>query len=180
MLIALALAGCTKNPFHTRPSEDPRSAGGTYTDPVTAQLAVQNLYYACNERNIGNYARCLADSFVFAFDFLNLGQPGEATSWAHSEEARIADNIFRSLLLMRLSWTPSQADRENDSTAVYYRSYELVVVVAADPPETTRYAGEAVLYLSVGESFRWSVGRWEDRHRADRVNSWADLKWQYR
>lgn len=175
-----ALPGCTKNPFHTRSSETPHTISGTYTDPVTAQFAVENLYYADNERNIGNYTRCLADSFVFVFDFLNVGQPGEVTAWRQSEESRIADNLFRSLAALRLTWVPSQADRESDSTAVYYRSYEITAVSAATPPETTRFAGEAVLYLSVTESSRWTINRWEDRHRTDRPNSWADLKWRYR
>jgi len=176
----LIAMGCAKNPFSTRTSEDPRSTGGTYTDPVSAGIAVENLFNAYNEQNLGNLSRTLCDSFVFAFDFLNIGQPGDGYTWPAIEESRITDNIFRAMDTLILVWSPSQTDIESDSTAVYYRTYEITAITAENPPDTTVYAGESILFLSVTESARWTVYRWDDRHLAGRSYSWADLKSRYR
>jgi len=180
ILAALLLSSCGKDPFSTRSSEDPRSTGGTYTDPVSADIALENLFYAYNERNLGNLTRGLADNFVFAFDFLNITQPGGTTEWEETEEARVADNIFRTVDTLILNWSVSQTDIEDDSTAVFYRAYEITTITAGDPPDTTVYSGESVFYLNVTESARWEFNRWNDRHRTEDQFSWADLKSRYR
>ena len=179
-LLALVVASCSKNPFSTRTSEDPQSTGGTYTDPVSAGIAVENLFNAYNEQNIGNVTRCLSDSFVFTFDFLNIDQPGEVSEWTEVEESRITDNIFHVMAEIFLTWLPSQTDLEGDTTAVYHRNYEITAITAESPAETTFYAGETILYLSETESARWVIDRWQDRHLAGRPYSWADLKSRYR
>jgi hypothetical protein len=179
-LLILLAAGCTKNPFSTRNSEDPLAIGGTYTDPVTPAIAIENLYYACNEQNIGNFSRTLADQFVFTFDFLASGVPGELTQWPSAQEIQISERMFRSLEKLQLSWSPSQVDIEDDTSAVMYRNYSIMAITADDPPETTFYAGEAILHVRVNESSRWLIQRWEDRHLTDQPYSWADLKAGYR
>jgi len=172
--------GCGKNPFSTRPSEDPLSTGGTYTDPVSADIALDNLFYAYNERNLGNFTRGLADNFTFTFDFLNITQPVGTTGWEETEESRIADNIFRAADTLILNWSVSQTDIEDDSSATYYRLYEITVITGGSPAETTVYLGESVFYLNVTEAARWVINRWDDRHRTAEQYSWADLKSRYR
>lgn len=180
LIAALLLGGCGKNPFSTRASEDPRSTGGTYTDPISADIALENLLYAYNERNLGNLTRGLADEFIFACDFLNIDQPGGTTTWEETEEARIADNLFRAVDTLILNWSVSQTDLEDDSSATYYRTYELTVITTDSTVDTTVYSGESVFYLHVTESARWEIRRWDDRHRTGIQYSWADLKSRYR
>lgn len=180
VIICLVICGCGKDPFSTRSSEDPLSTGGTYTEPVSADIAVDNLFFAYNERNIGNFTRGLADEFVFTFDFLNIDQPSGATEWEGAEESRVANNIFGAMDTLILNWSVSQTDIEDDSSAIYYRTYEIFTITAASPPETTSYTGESVFYLNVTESARWEINRWEDRHGTGSQFSWADLKSRYR
>jgi len=178
--LVLMIGGCAKDPFSTRNSEPPQAIGGTYTDPVSPDIAIENLFYACNERNIGNFSRTLGDPYVFAFDFLESGTPGELTQWPAAEEIQVNEKMFRALGKLELNWSASQVDLEDDTSAVIYRNYTIVAVAAADPPDTTNYAGEAILYLRVNESSRWLIERWEDRHLAGQPRSWADLKARYR
>ncbi len=180
VLMFLLFAGCGKDPFSTRTSEPPRSIGGTYLDPVTAEIAVDNLFHACNEQSIVNYTLTLDNQFEFTFDFLNTGQPGGTTNWSNAEDVRIIDNIFRNLDTLVLDWRMSQADLDGDTSAVYYRAYTILTVTAAVPPETTLYTGETVLFLRENEAARWLVYRWEDRHLEGSDYSWADLKARYR
>lgn len=180
LILLLIISGCGKDPFSTRSSEDPRSTGGTYTDPVSADIAVENLFFAYNERNLGNFTRGLAAEFVFTFDFLNIEQPSGVTQWEETEESRVADNIFRAVDTLILNWSVSQTDIEDDSSAIFYRTYEITTITATDPPETTLYAGESVFYLNVTEAARWEINRWEDRHGTAERFSWADLKSRYR
>jgi hypothetical protein len=180
IVIWLMMWGCGKDPFSTRSFEDPLSTGGTYTDPVSADLAVTNLFFAYNERNLSNVTRGLAEDFIFAFDYLNIGQPGGTTEWTETEEARVTDNIFRAMDTVILNWAVSQTDIEDDSSAIYYRAYDILVVTATSPPETTSYSGESVFYLNVTEAARWEINRWEDRHGTGEQFSWADLKSRYR
>ncbi len=178
--ILVVVSGCTKNPFSTRDSEPPITTGGTYTEPFTPDIAVENLYHAYNERNIGNFTRVFADSFQFTFDFLNIGQPGEVNQILLNEETRITENIFRAVDTLILTWDFSQTDIEDDSTGVFYRAYEIDVVTTDTATDTTTYLGEAIFYLRVRDDARWEVVRWEDRHLAGDEFSWADLKWRYR
>jgi len=180
MFPVLMIGGCAKNPFSTRDSESPQAIGGTYTDPVSPGIAIENLLYACNERNIGNFSRTLDDPFVFTFDFLETGTPGELTQWPVVEEIRVTEKMFRALEKLELNWSASQVDLEDDTSAVYYRNYAIRAVTADDPPDTVNYAGEAILYLHVNESSRWLIERWEDRHLTGQPRSWADLKARYR
>ena len=182
VVLPAALAGCSKDPFSLRASEDPRTPGGTYTDPISADIAVENIFYAYNEQNFGNFARTLADSFTFTFDFLKDGQPGHLVQWPAVEESRIADNIFRGLAGLKLTWNSSSThyDIETDTTAVFYRTYEITTVTRDSIPDTTLYGGESIFYLSVTESARWLIDRWDDRHLTGHEYSWADLKSRYR
>jgi len=145
LCVMFAFAGCTKDPFSTRNSEDPRTVGGTYLDPVSAEIALDNLFHAVNERNIANYSRTLADTFTYEFDFLNTGQPGDQTAWPHAEELRVAENAFRDLARIALAWTPSQTDLESDSSAVMYRAYAITTITTGNDADTSFYAGEAIL-----------------------------------
>ncbi len=178
--LLLILFGCTKDPFSTRSSEPPITTGGTYTEPFAPDIAVENLFHAYNERNIGNYTRIFADSFQFSFDFLNIGQPGEVATVLLNEEIRITENIFRSVDTLLLAWDVSQTDIEDDSSGVFYRAYEIDVVTGDSVTDTTTYAGEAIFYLRIRDDARWEIVRWEDRHLTGDQFSWADLKWRYR
>ena len=56
IIIGLIGAGCIKNPFSTRESNDPYGAAGTWETPQSPDVTVRNLLFAYNEMII-SYSR---------------------------------------------------------------------------------------------------------------------------
>lgn len=178
-ILTLLLPGCTKSPFSLRDAEDPIVEEGTYITPVDPDIALENLRYAMIERNLGNYKETFSDSFVFAYDYLLQGQPGDDRQWDLAEDLRIAASVFDGVDTVRLRWslTPGRTDQTEDSTAVLYRTYTLTTIT----PDTAKeeFTGEMIVYLARNTLDLWWIVRWEDSHLTAESPSWADLKSRY-
>jgi hypothetical protein len=174
--------GCAKDPFSLRGAEDPKDEGGTYHTPVDPLIAADNLRFAMAERNIGHYVQTYADSLVCLFDFLLVDRPGQVSGWGATEESRLARNLFDATDSIALSWsqTPGRVDRFDDTTAVLYRTYTLIVLTPhADTLAAEEFTGEMVLRLGRNSLDLWWIIRWEDVHLGAQQQTWSDLKSRY-
>ncbi len=182
LIVALLVAGCSKNPFSLRDPEDPLVEEGTYVTPVDPNIALENLRFAMVERNLGHYVQVFSDSLEFTFDYLLTDQPGEQRGWRMNEDARIASRMFDGIDTIQLIWslTPGRADQFDDSTAVMYRTYTLTIASAEAVGGTEAFEGEMIVRLERNTLELWWIVRWEDSHLTADSPSWADLKSRYR
>jgi hypothetical protein len=189
----LLACGCAKNPFSTRTSEPPLGAGGTWETPQSPEVTIRNLLFAYNEKVISNYELCLSDSFVFSapedsIDAINSGRGDLFADWDQSVEIASATIIFRNFtgsdtlsLFLTLGQSPEHVDIIEDSTAVLYRNYNLLIVkVSAGVPDSAAASGLATFHLTQEQLNWWTIRWWEDLPAGTNAYSWGDFKAEYR
>ncbi len=187
-LLLLLILGCT-NPFSSRESEPPIGDNGTFIQPVTPQIVLFNLENTYKEFIVTNYMMCLDSNFFFKYDFVVRQIDERDSGWYYSEEMRLIESSFNSLLadsaeLLSLSLSPliDQQDQAFDTTAILYRSYTLTHIdnFTDSSADTTIYLGTSIFTMSENEQGLWSIIRWEDQHQNTNIPSWADYKNGYR
>lgn len=151
LVTVVLLCSCTKNPFSTRDSEPPTERAGTFIQPTSPQIVLENLRFAYAELVIGNFVQCLDSHFVFAFDLIPAF-PGD-TTWDFREEVRLTEKLFTDFsvnkavrtITVRLASVQDQPDVILDTTATLVRSY---VVQVTDPSDTLLQSYEGIALLS--------------------------------
>jgi hypothetical protein len=187
-LLLLVILGCS-DPFSSRESEPPVGDNGTFIQPVTPQIVLFNLENAYKEFIVTNYMMCLDSNFFFKYDFVIRQIDERDSGWYYSEELRLIESSFNSLLadsatLISLSLSPliDQQDQAFDTTAILYRSYILIHInaISDSTADTTEYLGTSIFTLIENEQGLWSIIHWEDQHQNTNIPSWADYKNGYR
>ncbi len=193
LAMLLLLSGCAKSPFSTRGTEPPIGSGGTWETPHSPDLVITNLFNSYNERIISNYQLCFSDSFAFSspedsIDAVNNGRPDLFVDWDKQTEVAAATNIFTTFsssdtmkLYLFLFPAPDHNDLVEDSLAVLYRNYTVLVVMThAGVPDTATAAGLATFHLSQEALNWWTIRWWEDLPARSGSPDWADFKAEYR
>ncbi|MEE9555419.1 MAG: hypothetical protein V3W18_14120 [candidate division Zixibacteria bacterium] len=189
----IILVGCAKNPFSTRGTEDPYGSAGTWETPQSPEAALRNLLSAYNELIISNYQLCFSDSFFFSspedsIDAVNDGRGDLFADWDKSVEISAAANLFSTFstadsLDFYLNMFPANeyADIVEDTTAVMYRSYNLLLVATVEnDADTIRAEGLATFHLRQEQLNWWTITWWEDIPAQSGQTDWGDIKAEYR
>jgi hypothetical protein len=185
--------GC-KNPFKTRSSPPPVSAEGTWETPALPQIVIGNLLYAYNEKVIGNFIQCLADSFRFSapedsIDATNEGRYDLFAQWDRSVEISVTTGIFNTSrqspdsfdYVLWFRSNPGLPDQVEDTLAVLSRDYELLIFhFKSDPAETTSAKGTATFHMRQTSLNWWSIYFWSDIAAQASETDWADFKAGFR
>lgn len=174
-----------ENPFIPRTPEPPQGTTSRYIPPFSAEIVLDNLRNAINDRNGENYLRCFADSsrtgerFRFEPDAATANQyAGVFHQWGLTQErdyfsqlrAALPTDSLRSLRLDSL-----QTITFNDS-AQFARAYELNVrhkQQSAGVPGQVR--GELRFWLRKDQFGEWSIYRWAD-FATGQSQTWSALK----
>lgn len=179
ILIAFCFSLSCKNPFETRkPSEPERNRQGQWEFPSTPDLAIQNLYWAYNERIISNYISCLADSYKFVASVADSAlYPDIFTDWGLDKELSSTRALFAlDTLFLALSPDPSRQDIINPTKATVYRRYIIIAEPSQTAPTDSPAEGTAIFYLSRDDSGKWLIYLQKDEPEQ---NSWAQLKREF-
>ena len=189
----LILVACAKNPFSTRDTENPYGSAGTWDTPQSPDVTLRNLLYAYNELIISNYQLCFSDSFSFSspedsIDAENDGRGHQFTDWSKVVEINTTADIFSSVsvddsLDMYLSLAPTgeYPDLVEDTTAVMYRSYSLILIKSTQAGEDTTMAeGLATFHLRQEFLNWWTITWWGDVPAVSGQTDWGDIKAEYR
>lgn len=186
------ISGC-KNPFKTRNSPQPKGREGTWETPAEPKIVIQNLFYAYNEKIIGNFIQCLCDSFRFSapedsIDAVSDGWYELFARWDRSVEISVTTSIFNTArqnpdafgyVVSFLSTHPP--DEVYDTLAVLSRDYELLIFdLKATPPETTLAKGTATFHMRQTSFSWWSIYFWSDIPAEADKDDWADFKAGFR
>lgn len=187
------ICGC-KNPFKTRSSPPPKFSEGTWETPALPEIVIQNLFYAYNEKIIGNFIQCLCDSFRFSapedsIDATNQGRAELFADWSRSVEIKVTTSIFNTSrqnpdslsYILSFHSTLPVPDEVGDTLAVLSRDYELFIFdLQASPPETTLAKGTATFQMRQTSLNWWSIYFWSDIPAQAGENDWADFKAKFR
>lgn len=189
----VTLIGCAKNPFSTRGTEDPYGSAGTWETPQSPEAALRNLISAYNELIISNYQLCFSDSFAFSspedsIDAVNDGQGDLFADWDKSVEISAAANLFSTYsandsldIYLILSQASEYSDVIEDTSAVMYRTYNLVLVAASgSDADTIRADGLATFILKQEQLNWWTITWWGDIPARSGETDWGDIKAAYR
>ncbi|HEX7400713.1 MAG TPA: hypothetical protein VF369_00915 [candidate division Zixibacteria bacterium] len=193
LMLNLCLSGC-KNPFRTRESPPPIISEGTWETPSQPEIVIQNLLYAYNERIIGNFIQCLADSFRFSapedsLDAVNQGRTDLFAGWDRSVELSVTTRIFdisrqypdSISYVLSFDLTPPVPDDIGDSLSTLSREYELLTISGKTaPPESTLAKGIATFWMRETSLNWWSIYLWKDIAAVANSADWADFKAQFR
>lgn len=186
----ILIAACAKNPFSTRGTQDPYGSAGTWETPQSPGVTVQNLLFAYNEMVISNYQLCFCDSFLFSspedsIDAVNDGRGDLFADWDKQVEVGVANNLFsiysaNDTLNLLLTLTPAEnySDIIEDTSAVLYRSYNLVLMATAS--DTVIARGLATFHLFQEQLNWWTIYLWEDIPAVSGELDWGDIKAEYR
>jgi hypothetical protein len=193
LIFAFIVFACAKNPFSTRGTEDPYGSAGTWETPQTPETAVRNLLYAYNEMIISNYGLCFSDSFRFSspedsIDAVNDGRGDLFADWHKSVEISTAANLFSTFsssdsmnLLLTMVPATEYADIIEDTSAVIYRTYNLVLITVQETnADTIHAAGLATFQLGQEQLNWWTINLWSDIPANSGETDWGDIKAEYR
>ncbi len=189
----ILLVSCTKNPFSTRGTQDPYGSAGTWDTPQSPGVTLQNLLFAYNEMVISNYQLCFSDSFLFSspedsIDAVNDGRGDLFADWDKQAEVSVANNIFSTYsaadtldLFLILTFAEDYVDIIEDTTAVLYRHYNLILITTTDDrADTVTAEGLATFQLYQEQLNWWTIYHWEDIPAVSGETDWGDIKAEYR
>ena len=192
-IIIVSLFSCAKNPFSTRGTVDPYGSAGTWDTPQSPEVTLNNLLFAYNELIISNYQLCFSDSFSFSspedsIDAVNDGRGHLFAEWNKTVEINTTADIFSTVsaddsLDMYLSLLASgeYPDLVDDTTAVMFRTYSLILINSSQTGvDTTTAVGLATFHLRQEFLNWWTITWWEDIPAVAGQTDWGDIKAEYR
>ncbi len=178
LLLAATLAAC--DVFAPRSPEDPINEAGTFTQPDTPDLVVDNLQAAIAEMNTANYRRSLGEDLAFEPTALAKARdPSLWASWSRTEEVSYFTTLAEAARqsaghLLRLEDTTTEL---GDTHFTLDAAYVLIVQHRRpDVPDTLQ--GRLIWEIEQGDDGLWSLRRWTDQELGNSP-SWSDLKAEF-
>ena len=171
----LLLASC--DVFTPRTPEEPMGQAGTYLQPVTADIVVDNLKAAITELNATNYRRSLDPELEFKPTAVaEARDPSLWASWSSAEE----NSYFTTMAEAARNQVGHGLRLEDGSTELgdtrytMDAHYMLVVLHGRDGvPDTLQ--GRLIWEIIQGDNGLWALRQWTDQ-TVGNDNSWSDLK----
>lgn len=175
LLVAASLAACDL--LAPRTPEEPVGEAGTFTQPDSPDLVVENLQAAIAEMNTANYRRSLAEDVTFEPTAVAQARdPSLWSSWSRTEEV----SYFTTMAEAARMSTGHILRLEDTSTEVGDTRYTLdaiyVLIVhhrRLDVPDTLQ--GRLVWVIEQGQDGLWALSQWADQELGNSA-SWSDLK----
>ncbi len=179
VLLVLFYQGC--GIFDTRDPQEPESIRSTFFPPTSADLVIDNLSYSIQEKNSGNYNKCLStENFRYFPDSRSQLQYEQIfINWNILSEKNYLDN-----LISRQEGGNSSAvlflDNErltqfSSDSAGYQADYIFVFQHnQANLPKSSR--GRMSLILATDSDALFYIRRWEDFRQNDTDFTWSEFK----
>lgn len=178
-LLIMLFKGC--GIFETRDPEDPQNIRSTYIPPTSADIVIDNLAFAIQEKNSNNYFKCLStNSFKYLPDSRSQQQYPEIFSlWDKQSEKHYLDNMIAS-------------QEGGNSTAILFLDNERLTQLSSDSaryqadyifafqhnkaniPKSSK--GRLSLILATDDDALFYIRRWEDFRQNDTDFTWSEFK----
>ena len=175
VLLFVLLAGC--DIFQPRTPEDPVGEAGTWNQPVTADVVIDNIRAAVMELNAANYRRSLDSQLEFIPTAVSEARdPSLWASWGSAQE----NSYFTTMVEAARGQVGHGLRLEDVSTElgdtryVLDAHYVLVVLHGRESiPDTLQ--GRLIWEITQGATGLWTLSKWTDQVVGN-VPSWSDLK----
>lgn len=175
LLLVLPLSACDM--FAPRTPEDPIGQAGTWNQPVTADVVVDNLKASIMELNAANYRRSIDASLMFKPSAVaEARDPSLWASWGSAQE----NSYFTTMVEAARAQTGHGLRLEDiatelgDTRYVMDAQYVLVVLHGRESiPDTLQ--GRLIWEITQSATGLWSLSRWTDQVIGN-APSWSDLK----
>lgn len=176
LIAVMCLPAC--DVFAPRTPEEPVSEGGTYTQPDTPDLVVENIQNAIAEMNVQNYRRSISDDLVFR----PSASAGAATplfaGWSAGDEER-----YFSTLVASANQAAEHELRITDQTLSPRSQNEYVLdgVYMLDVMHTRsevaqRVQGRLLWVIVQDQDGLWRLSEWTDQELNASTPTWSSLK----
>jgi hypothetical protein len=167
--------------FETRDPQDPQTIRSTFYPPTSADLVIDNLTFAIQEKNSENYNKCLSSAnFTFIPDSRSQQEYEQIFSgWNKLAEKHYLENLIvaqeggnsSSVLFLdneRLTQLSSDSARyQADYIFVFQHN-------RANVPKSSR--GRISLILAADDDALFYIRKWEDFRQNDTDFTWSEFK----
>ena len=179
VLLVIFYQGC--GIFDTRDPQEPETIRSTFFPPTSADLVIDNLSYSIQEKNSGNYNKCLSsENFRYFPDSRSQLQYEQIfIDWNILSEKNYLDNLI-------------SRQEGGNSSAVLFLDNELLTQFTSDSarfqadyifvfqhnqaniPKSSR--GRMSLILATDSDALFYIRRWEDFRQNDTDFTWSEFK----
>ena len=179
VLLVIFYQGC--GIFDTRDPQEPETIRSTFFPPTSADLVIDNLSYSIQEKNSGNYNKCLSsENFRYFPDSRSQLQYEQIfINWDILSEKNYLDNLI-------------SRQEGGNSSAVLFLDNELLTQFTSDSaryqadyifvfqhnqaniPKSSR--GRMSLILATDSDALFYIRRWEDFRQNDTDFTWSEFK----
>lgn len=174
--LLFVLGGC--NLFMPREPEDPVRGGGTYTQPDTPDLVVENIQNAIAEMNVQNYRRSLASDMAFRPTATAGAESPLFSGWSVADEERYFSTMAASAdqtAEHELRITDATLSPRSQSEYVLDGVYLLRVNhTRSEVPREVQ--GRLVWVIVQDQDGLWRLQEWTDQELSASVPTWSTLK----
>jgi hypothetical protein len=177
LILLLMVTGCDL--FTPRAPEPPIAGSGTFLQPDTPQIVIQNMQAAIADLNAGNYRRSLSDDINILPSAGAVARDPVLATWTLAEEQRFVSTIMASASNPTktrdnsLLFSNAQTIFE-ESTARYEAAYVLQLNHRrVDTPTTAQ--GQLMWEMTRGNDGLWRITRWADYEDGPSA-TWSDLR----
>ncbi len=174
----LHLAACDL--FAPRTPEEPVGQAGTYYQPVTPDVVVENLRASVAELNAANYRRSLDLQLEFEPTAIaEARDPSLWASWGRAEE----NSYFTTMAEAARQQSGHVLRLEDETTELGETRYTLdahyILIVRhgrEGVPDTLQ--GRLIWEIAQGADGLWALSKWTDQ-LVGNASSWSDLKAEF-
>jgi hypothetical protein len=183
--IALSFASCDL--FEPRSPEDPIGTRGNFVPPTAAEIVIENLINAVNDRNAQHYIQCFADPAAggtdteFEFHATLEAQQQFGTvfdEWSIVDERRYFENLLSSIpasAFIILSLENERFESQTSNTARYFADYRLTAQHTDEGLQEQSFEGTLQFDMITDLANNWVIHEWHDFGGGD-TRSWSELK----
>ncbi len=167
--------------FETRDPQNPQNIRSTFFPPTSADIVIDNLTFAIQEKNSDNYFKCLSSSsFKYLPDSRSQQQyPEIFNSWSIQTEKNYFDNL---IALQEGGSSSSILFLDNERLTQLSSdsaSYQADYIFAfqhnkANIPKSSK--GRISLILATDDDALFYIRRWEDFRQNDSDFTWSEFK----
>lgn len=177
LTIIFAVKGC--GIFETRDPEVPLTIRSTYFPPTSADLVIDNLTYAIEEKNSENYSKCVSDlSFQYVPDSRSAQIYEVFASWDKSAEKRYLDNLIARTepnSTSQLFLSNERLRQISSDSAIFQAEYIFVFQHNnAGTPKSGK--GNLLISLATDSDDLFYMRKWEDFRQNDTDFTWSEFK----
>jgi len=177
LTVIITVKGC--GIFETRDPEVPVTIRSTYFPPTSADLVIDNLTYAIEEKNSENYSKCVSDmSFQYVPDSRSAQIYEVFASWDKSAEKRYLDNLIARTdpnSTSQLFLSNERLRQISSDSAIFQADYIFVFQhINAGTPKSGK--GNLLISLATDNDDLFYMRKWEDFRQNDTDFTWSEFK----